>query len=44
LLLAHLGDTANAERVEAAVAADLADRGAGVASTSAVGDRIAARL
>ena len=41
LLLAHLGDAANAERVEAAVAADLASRGSDAASTSAIGDRIA---
>lgn len=44
LLLAHLGDTANSERVEAAVAADLASRGSVVASTQEIGDRIAGKL
>ncbi|MGA9869780.1 MAG: 3-isopropylmalate dehydrogenase [Rhodococcus sp. (in: high G+C Gram-positive bacteria)] len=44
LMLAHLGDTANAERVEAAVAADLVSRGSDAASTAAIGDRIAGRL
>ena len=44
MLLAHLGRTAEAERVERAVAADLAERGTSPRSTSAVGDAIAARL
>jgi 3-isopropylmalate dehydrogenase len=44
MLLAHLGHAAEAERVEAAVAADLAERGSTPRSTSAVGDAIAARL
>ncbi len=44
MLLAHLGRAAEAERVEAAVAADLAERGSTPRSTSAVGDAIAARL
>ncbi|MFC8179915.1 MULTISPECIES: 3-isopropylmalate dehydrogenase [Nocardiaceae] len=44
LLLAHLGDTANSERVEAAVAADLASRGPAAASTADIGARIAAAL
>src|SRR6188768_1365198 len=44
MLLAHLGRTAEAERVERAVAADLAERGTSPRSTSAVGDAIADRL
>jgi 3-isopropylmalate dehydrogenase len=44
MLLAHLGRTAEAERVETAVAADLAERGSTPRPTSAVGDAIAARL
>ena len=44
MLLAHLGRASEAERVEAAVAADLAERGSTPRSTSAVGDAIAARL
>jgi 3-isopropylmalate dehydrogenase len=44
MLLAHLGRTAEAERVEAAVAADLAERGSTPRPTTAVGDAIAARL
>jgi 3-isopropylmalate dehydrogenase len=44
MLLAHLGRTAQAQLVEAAVAADLAERGSTPRSTSAVGDAIAARL
>ncbi len=44
MLLAHLGRTDEAERVERAVAADLADRGTAPRSTTAVGDAIAARL
>ncbi len=44
MLLAHLGRAAEAQRVERAVAADLAERGSTARSTSAVGDAIAARL
>src|SRR3954462_5833718 len=44
MLLAHLGRTEEAQRVERAVAADLAERGRAPRSTSAVGDAIAARL
>jgi 3-isopropylmalate dehydrogenase len=44
MLLAHVGRTDEAQRVEAAVAADLAERGSAPRSTSAVGDAIAARL
>ncbi len=44
MLLAHLGRLEEATRVERAVAADLAERGAVGRSTSAVGDAIAARL
>ncbi|MFQ6170177.1 3-isopropylmalate dehydrogenase [Oryzobacter sp. R7] len=44
MLLAHLGRTEEAERVERAVAADLAERGTEPRSTTAVGDAIASRL
>jgi 3-isopropylmalate dehydrogenase len=44
LLLDHLGHTGAARRVEAAVAADLAERGGAARSTSQAGDAIAARL
>jgi 3-isopropylmalate dehydrogenase len=44
LLLAHLGRADDASRVEEAVAADLAERGGTVRSTSQVGDAIASRL
>ncbi|MGJ0120631.1 3-isopropylmalate dehydrogenase [Williamsia sp. MIQD14] len=44
LLLRHLGDTAAADRVEQAVAADLASRGDTVSSTSETAARIRARL
>ncbi len=44
MLLAHLGLAREAQRVEAAVAADLAERRGTARSTSAVGDAIAARL
>ena len=44
MLLAHLGRTVEAERVERAVAADLAERGTSPRSTSAVGDAVRARL
>jgi 3-isopropylmalate dehydrogenase len=42
MLLAHLGHQAAADRVEAAVAADLAARGTSVRSTSQIGDALAA--
>jgi len=44
LLLEHLGRGEDAARVEAAVAADLAERGSAPRSTSAIGDAIAARV
>ncbi|CCH79941.1 3-isopropylmalate dehydrogenase [Nostocoides japonicum T1-X7] len=44
MLLDHLGLADAARRVEAAVAADLADRGGASRSTSEVGDAIAARV
>src|SRR5688572_17160951 len=44
MLLAHLGRTDEAERVERAVAADLAERGRAPRSTTAAGAAIAARL
>jgi 3-isopropylmalate dehydrogenase len=44
MLLAHLGLDAEAGRVEAAVEADLAERGAAPRSTTAVGDAVLARL
>src|SRR6478735_862947 len=44
LLLEHLGRVEQARAVEAAVAADLAERGSEPRSTTAVGDAIAARL
>ncbi len=44
LLLDHLGRVEQAQAVEAAVAADLAERGSTPRSTSEVGDAIAARL
>ncbi|MFP5335282.1 MAG: 3-isopropylmalate dehydrogenase [Actinomycetes bacterium] len=44
MLLDHLGHTEAARRVEDAVAADLAERGAATRSTTEVGDAIAARL
>src|SRR6478609_560765 len=44
LLLEHLGRGEDAARVEAAVAADLAERGSAQRSTSAIGDAIAARV
>jgi 3-isopropylmalate dehydrogenase len=44
MLLAHLGLDAEAGRVDAAVAADLAERGDAVRSTTAVGDAVVARL
>ena len=44
LLLEHLGDGAGARTVAEAVAADLAERTAERASTTAVGDRLAARV
>jgi 3-isopropylmalate dehydrogenase len=44
MLLAHLGLDAEAARVESAVAADLAERGAAPRSTTAVGDAVLSRL
>ncbi|MGN6752769.1 MAG: 3-isopropylmalate dehydrogenase [Intrasporangium sp.] len=44
MLLAHLGHDADAARIEAAVAADLAERGDAARSTPQVGDAIASRL
>jgi 3-isopropylmalate dehydrogenase len=44
MLLEHLGHDKAAQRVEQAVAADLAERGTAVRSTSQVGAAIAARL
>lgn len=44
LLLDHLGRGADARRIEAAVDADIAERGTAQRSTSTVGDEIAARL
>ncbi|WP_431841372.1 3-isopropylmalate dehydrogenase [Calidifontibacter indicus] len=44
MLLAHLGRTDEAARIESAVAVDLAERGDAVRSTSEVGDAIASRL
>ncbi|HOA87884.1 3-isopropylmalate dehydrogenase [Propioniciclava tarda] len=44
LMLDHLGMTAEARRIEAAVDADIAERGASKRSTTQVGDAIAARL
>ncbi len=44
MLLAHLGLDDASERVERAVAADLAERGSAPRSTTAVGDAIASRL
>jgi 3-isopropylmalate dehydrogenase len=41
MLLAHLGHQAAADRVEAAVAGDLAARGSSVRSTSQIGDALA---
>ncbi|MGW3245924.1 3-isopropylmalate dehydrogenase [Streptomyces sp. NPDC001070] len=43
MLLQHLGYTAEAERIEAAVAADLAER-SGTRSTGEIGDALAARV
>ena len=44
MMLAHLGLEAEAARVEAAVEADLAERGDAARSTTAVGDAVASRL
>jgi len=44
MLLDHLGLSEQSGRVEAAVAADLAERGTAARSTSAIGDAIAARV
>ncbi|WP_327069048.1 3-isopropylmalate dehydrogenase [Kitasatospora sp. NBC_01250] len=44
MLLDHLGFTAEAAKVEAAVAADLAGRGSAVRTTTEVGDALAGRV
>jgi 3-isopropylmalate dehydrogenase len=44
MLLDHLGEDKAAAEVEAAVAADLAERGAAERSTSAIGDALAERV
>ena len=44
MMLAHLGQTEESARVEVAVAADLAQRGATVRSTSEIGDALAALI
>lgn len=44
MMLYHVGLPAAAQRIEAAVAADLAERGDAARSTTAIGDAIAARL
>src|SRR6478736_6205570 len=44
MLLAHLGLDKEAARVDDAVAADLAERGSSVRSTTAVGDAVVSRL
>ncbi|MCS4534819.1 3-isopropylmalate dehydrogenase [Corynebacterium sp. HS2168-gen11] len=44
MLLRHLGDTENADRIEAAVAEDVNNRGDEPIVTTAIGDRIAAAL
>jgi 3-isopropylmalate dehydrogenase len=44
MMLDHVGLPAAAQRIEAAVAADLAERGDAARSTTAIGDAIAARL
>jgi 3-isopropylmalate dehydrogenase len=44
MLLEHLGRAGDAARIEAAVSADLSERGSAARSTSQVGDAIAARL
>ncbi|WP_293818228.1 3-isopropylmalate dehydrogenase [uncultured Corynebacterium sp.] len=44
LMLRHLGDDANAERIEAAVLAEAGSRDGGPVKTAEVGDRVAANL
>jgi 3-isopropylmalate dehydrogenase len=44
LLLRHLGEAEAAERVERAIAADVAERGDRPRSTSEIGNQIAARI
>ena len=44
LLLDHLGQPEQAARVQAAVAEDIRERGAGPVRTTEVGDRIAGRI
>ena len=44
MMLRHLGREVDAQRIEAAVEADMATRGSGPIKTTEVGDRIAAAL
>ena len=44
LMLRHLGDDANAERIEAAVLAEAGSRDGGPVKTAEVGDRVVANL
>lgn len=44
MLLRHVGDESNAQRIEAAVTYDVAERPAGPVKTVEVGDRIVAAL
>jgi len=44
MLLRHVGDEANAQRIEDAVAQDVAQRGDGPVNTTDVGDRISRAL
>jgi 3-isopropylmalate dehydrogenase len=44
MLLDHLGEDKAAAEVEAAVAADLVERGSAVRSTSQIGDALAGRV
>ena len=44
LMLRHLGDDANAERIEAAVLAEAGARDGGPVKTAEVGDRVVANL
>lgn len=44
LMLRHLGDDANAERIEAAVLAEVGSRDGGPVKTAEVGDRVVANL
>ena len=44
MLLRHVGDKANAQRIEDAVVQDVAQRGEGPVKTTEVGDRISRAL